>query len=112
MAQRADALEAGRGRDPERRGEVAVGHPTIRLQAGQDRRRAAGPDLHGVLDRAAARGVVTAVFTRELFATGHDDDNRAAVKAVGTDDLDLVGLAFRAPRRDADRLLKGLALHP
>jgi len=74
--------------------------------------RAGGTDLHGVLDRAAARGVVPAVFTRELFATGHDDDNRAAVKAVGSADLDLVGLAFRAPRRDADRVLKGLALHP
>jgi len=74
--------------------------------------QAGGPDLHAVLGRAAGRGVVPAVFTRELFATGHDDDNRAAVKAVATADLDLVGLAFRAPRRDADRLLKGLALHP
>lgn len=72
---------------------------------------AGGPGLRAVLDRAHAREVVPALFTQELFATSHDDANRAAVRAVATADLALVGLAFRAPRRDADRLLKGVALH-
>jgi hypothetical protein len=47
-----------------------------------------------------------------MFATGHDDDNRAAVRAVAAEDLDLVGIAFRAPHRDADAVLRGLNRHP
>ena len=53
-----------------------------------------------------------ALYTAELFATGHDDDNRAAVAAVATDALDLVGVAFRAPHRPADKILRGLKRHP
>ena len=47
-----------------------------------------------------------------MFATGHDDANRAAVKAVATDALDLVGLALHADRKDVDKVVKGMALHP
>jgi hypothetical protein len=47
-----------------------------------------------------------------LFATGHDAANRAEVAAVRRADLDLTGLAFRAERRDADKITKGLRLHP
>jgi hypothetical protein len=37
-----------------------------------------------------------AVYTPDLFATNHDEANRAAVANVAADDLDLVGIAFRA----------------
>jgi hypothetical protein len=47
-----------------------------------------------------------------MFATGNDEDNRAAVRAVTTERLDLVGIALRAPHRDADAILRGLARHP
>jgi hypothetical protein len=47
-----------------------------------------------------------------MFLTGHDADNRAAVREVATADLDLVGLAVRAPHRDADAVLRGLKHHP
>ena len=47
-----------------------------------------------------------------MFLTGNDDDNRAAVRAVATADLDLVGLAVRALHRDADAVLRGLKRHP
>lgn len=63
-------------------------------------------------ERARRREVAHAIYTHDLFATGHDDDNRAAVRAVATADLDLVGLALRAPHRDADAVLRGLARHP
>ena len=33
-------------------------------------------------ERAVRRGLPTAVFTAELFGTGHDEANRAAVRAV------------------------------
>jgi hypothetical protein len=52
------------------------------------------------------------VFTRQLFGTGNDDDNRAAVRAVPRDDLDLVGLAAHGPRNVIDKVFKGVALHP
>jgi len=61
--------------------------------------------------RAADRGVPIAIYTAELFATGHDEANRAAVRAVATDDLDLAGIGLRAPHRDADAVLRGLRRH-
>lgn len=62
--------------------------------------------------RALARNLRIAIYTADLFATNHDEANRAAVKAVPADALDLVGFALHADRKDADRVLKGLALHP
>lgn len=61
--------------------------------------------------RAAARGVTPAIYTRELFSTGHDAANREAVAAVPADGLDLVGIAFRGPRNAIDRIVKGARLH-
>jgi hypothetical protein len=62
--------------------------------------------------RALARDLRTAVYTEELFATGNDDDNRAAVLAVAQDDLNLVGIAVYGPRNAVDKVCKGLVLHP
>ncbi|MER7951240.1 DUF2000 domain-containing protein [Streptomyces sp. NPDC096079] len=62
--------------------------------------------------RALARGLPRAVFTGDLFATGNDRDNRAAVRAVGTDRLDLVGIAVYGPRNAVDKVLKGARMHP
>ncbi|MDN3285716.1 DUF2000 domain-containing protein [Streptomyces thermocarboxydus] len=62
--------------------------------------------------RALSRALPRAVFTSDLFATGHDDANRAAVRAVGTSDLDLVGLAVHGPRNAVDKVLKGARMHP
>jgi hypothetical protein len=73
---------------------------------------ASGEKLRTVHERALRRSVPIAIYTSDLFATGHDEDNRAAVHAVPTDDLDLVGLALRAPHREADAVLRGLNRHP
>ncbi|MBE7190689.1 DUF2000 family protein, partial [Jatrophihabitans endophyticus] len=67
--------------------------------------------LSRTLDRALSRGVTPAVFTSQMFATTHDAANRAAVAAVPRAELDLVGVAFRTDRKDADKITKGLALH-
>jgi len=73
----------------------------------------AGADkLKTVHRRALERDAPLAIYTSELFATGHDDDNRAAVRAVATADLDLVGVALRAPHRVADAVIRGLRRHP
>ena len=73
---------------------------------------ATGPKLRTVHERALRRDVPIAVYTAELFATGHDDDNRAAVRTVPTVELDLVGVALHATHRDADAVLRGLRRHP
>ncbi|HEY0450162.1 MAG TPA: DUF2000 domain-containing protein [Actinophytocola sp.] len=62
--------------------------------------------------RADARGLPMSIFTAELFATGDDEDNRAAVRAVPRTDLDLVGLAVHGPRNAVDKIVKGARLHP
>lgn len=62
--------------------------------------------------RALTRVLPRAVFTSDLFTTGNDRDNRTAVKAVRTGDLDLVGLAVYGPRNAVDKVLKGARMHP
>jgi hypothetical protein len=52
------------------------------------------------------------VFTEELFSTGNDQDNRAAVAAVARDELRLVGLGVHGPKNAVDKVLKGGRLHP
>ena len=68
-------------------------------------------ELTNVLQRAQQRGVRPHLYTKDLFATGNDTDNRAAVAAVATDALDLVGLGLHAERKEIDKIIKGLKLH-
>ena len=67
--------------------------------------------LRAVYGRALSRGLRFALFMEELFGTGHDAANRAAVQAVPSADLRIVGLALHGERRVVDKVLKGLALH-
>jgi hypothetical protein len=67
--------------------------------------------LHTARERAHRREVPLALYTADMFATGDDAANRAAVQTVATADLDLVGLALRAAHRDADAVLRGLRRH-
>lgn len=62
--------------------------------------------------RALSRALPRALFTSDLFTTGNDRDNRAAVRAVGTEALDLVGLAVYGPKNAVDKVVKGARLHP
>jgi len=63
-------------------------------------------------DLALGRGLAVAVYTDDLFATGNDADNRAAVAKVTTTDLSLAGFAVVGSRRDVDKALDKLRLHP
>ncbi len=49
--------------------------------------------LAAARERALGRGLPVAIYTEELFGTGNDDDNRAAVSSVAAADLRLAGLA-------------------
>jgi hypothetical protein len=68
--------------------------------------------LRRAYERALDRGVTPAIYTSELFATGYDEANRAAVAAVAAEDLDLVGIAFRAERKIVDKVVDRLRFHP
>ena len=66
-------------------------------------------DTHG---RALARELDIAVYIEDMFKTGHDADNRAAVRAVAAEEMPLVGLAVYGPKNAVDKIFKGLSLHP
>jgi hypothetical protein len=68
--------------------------------------------LRRAYERAMSRDVELAVYTQELFETGHDEANRAAVAAVPGDQLDLVGIALRAERKVVDKIVDRLSFHP
>ncbi|MGN6606322.1 MAG: DUF2000 family protein [Jatrophihabitans sp.] len=71
-----------------------------------------GAVLASTRERAVGRGLPLAVYTRDMFATGHDAANRAVVAAVPGASLDLVGLALHGPKNAVDKVLKGTRLHP
>ncbi|WP_330289130.1 DUF2000 domain-containing protein [Streptomyces sp. NBC_00576] len=62
--------------------------------------------------RAVSRSLPCSVFTSDLFATGNDRDNRAAVRAVGAGELDVVGVAVYGPKNAVDKVVKGARMHP
>jgi hypothetical protein len=68
--------------------------------------------LRRTYERAMSRGVTPAIYTHELFETGHDEANRAAVAGVAADELDLVGIAFRGERKTVDKVVDRLRFHP
>jgi hypothetical protein len=72
---------------------------------------ASAEDLARTLRRAIDRGLKPSIYTQALFATYNDTDNRAAVAAVPTNALDLVGLALHGDRKEVDKVTKGLRLH-
>ena len=61
--------------------------------------------------RALGRRFRIAVYTGDMFVTGHDEANRAAVAAVPRGGLDLVGIAVHGPRNAVDKTIKGAQLH-
>jgi len=68
--------------------------------------------LRRAYERAMSRGVTPAIYTQELFTTDHDAANRAAVARVPAEELDLVGIAFRAERKIVDKVVDRLRFHP
>jgi hypothetical protein len=81
------------------------GQPVLVLQGSKE-------TLLAAHSRALGRGIAMSVFTSDLFATGNDVANRAAVRAVPRADLDLVGLALHSARNAVDKVLRGARMHP
>ena len=70
-----------------------------------------GERLAAARSRAVQRGMPVAVYTSDMFTTGHDVDNRAAVRAVAGAELDLVGIGLHGPKNAVDKVIKGTRLH-
>ncbi|MDQ4054936.1 MAG: DUF2000 domain-containing protein [Actinomycetota bacterium] len=81
------------------------GQPVLVLEGGKE-------ELKAAHERSLRRDLPVSVFTHDLFRTGNDDDNRAAVAAVPLADLDVVGLGIHGPRNAVDKILKGARMHP
>jgi hypothetical protein len=82
-----------------------LGMPVLVFEGGKEA-------IGAARERAVRRRLATAVYTSDMFRTGHDAANRAVVRAVPGADLDLVGLAVHGPRNGVDKVLKGCRLHP
>lgn len=61
--------------------------------------------------RALERGVTTSLYVEEMFATGHDAANRAVFEKFAPDDARVVGIALRADKKLADKIVKGARMH-
>ena len=68
--------------------------------------------LGAVRERAVSREMATAIYTEDMFSTGHDEANRAVVRDVPAAELRLAGVAVYGPRNAVDKVCKGLSLHP
>jgi hypothetical protein len=82
-----------------------LGIPVLVFEGGKE-------NLVDARDRSLRRELPLAVYTSDMFRTGHDAANRATVAAVAGADLDLVGLAVHGPKNAVDKILKGSRLHP
>jgi hypothetical protein len=74
--------------------------------------RASREQIRTVYEQAVGSDIQFSIYTEELFTTPHDDANRAAVRAVRSESLKLVGMALHGSKKAIDKLLKGLSLHP
>ena len=55
--------------------------------------------------------ITASAYIEEMFATGHDTANRGVFAEYAPDDAKIVGLAFRAPKKMADKISKGARMH-
>ena len=61
--------------------------------------------------RAVERELTVSVYTDELFTTGNDRDNRAAIVEVETEKLAVAGFAVAGDRKQVDKVFDKLKFH-
>lgn len=67
-------------------------------------------EIREVFEKTLDREIEMSIYTEDLFNTYNDEDNRAKVASVKTDELNLVGIGMRGKRNHVDRILKNLKL--
>ena len=68
-------------------------------------------EMKRTYDRAVSRDVSFRIFPEAIFATNKDEDNRAAVRVLDPDSMNLAGLAFHTDATIADKIISGLKRH-
>src|SRR5260370_10900145 len=67
--------------------------------------------IRAIYRRAMERGARLSLYIEDMFATGHDAANRAAVKQYRPDAMKIVGLAMREDKKVVDKSTKGARMH-
>jgi len=67
--------------------------------------------IKAIYRRAMERRARLSLYIEEMFSTGHDAANRAAVKQRAPESLNVVGLALREERKLVDKITKGARMH-
>ena len=67
--------------------------------------------LRNVRNRANERGIPTVAYIEEMFATGHDEANRAVFSEHTSIEENTVGIALRADKKIVDKITKGAKMH-
>jgi len=80
------------------------GQPMLIFQGGLE-------NLQAVHRKALEREVTIIPYIHAMFSTGHDEANREVFMAADANNLDLVGLGIRGPKKAVDKVIKGLSLH-
>lgn len=61
--------------------------------------------------RSLERQITTSLYIEEMFATGHDEANRATFSLFEPSTAKVVGIAVRAEKKIIDKIAKGARLH-
>jgi hypothetical protein len=80
------------------------GQPMLIFEGGLEK-------LQVVPRKALEREVTIIPYIHAMFATGYDEANREVFMAADAENLDLVGLGIRGPKKKVDKVIKGLSLH-
>ncbi len=83
-----------------------VVQPMIVLSADAD-----ADALKAIYHRAMDRGVRLSLYIEDMFTTGHDAANRAAVRQYPPDAMNVVGLALRDDKKLVDKVTEGTRMH-
>ena len=67
--------------------------------------------LRNVRNRANEKGIPTVAYIEEMFATGHDEANRAVFSEHSSSEENTVGIALRADKKIVDKITKGAKMH-
>lgn len=70
------------------------------------------PGMRKIYERAMGRNARLSLYIEDMFKTGNDADNRAAVKQYPASALNIVGLALREDKKIVDKITKGAKMHP
>ncbi len=62
--------------------------------------------------RAMERKARLSLYIDDMFKTGHDAANRAAVKCYRPEEMKVAGLALRGDKKLVDKITKGARMHP